>query len=115
MAIRAMIGQSVINVTSGGRGRLSRLTAARCGLCWSTRTLPSIAGSSTGRSAAGLDADCRHRVGHAEEIIASRVREDSVDLLVMGAYGHSRIRQFIIGSSTTTMLRTCLVPVLLLR
>ena len=64
---------------------------------------------------AGLDADCQRRDGHVEEVIAGRVREDAVDLLVMGAYGHSRIRQFIIGSATTTMLRTCLVPVLLLR
>ena len=66
-------------------------------------------------AAGGLEADCQRREGHAEELIARHVREQSVDLLVMGAYGHSRIRQFIIGSATTTMLRTCLVPVLLLR
>lgn len=33
----------------------------------------------------------------------------------MGAYGHSRIREFILGSTTTTMVRTCLVPVLMFR
>jgi nucleotide-binding universal stress UspA family protein len=36
-------------------------------------------------------------------------------LLVMGAYGHSRIRQFIVGSTTTTLLRSSEVPVLILR
>jgi nucleotide-binding universal stress UspA family protein len=34
---------------------------------------------------------------------------------VMGAYGHSRIRQFIVGSTTTTLLRSSDVPVLILR
>ena len=36
-------------------------------------------------------------------------------LLVMGAYGHSRIRQLIVGSTTTTLLRLSEVPVLILR
>ncbi|WP_373217286.1 universal stress protein, partial [Parasutterella excrementihominis] len=41
--------------------------------------------------------------------------EHGIDLLVMGAYGHSHIRQFLVGSTTTTMLRTSTLPVLLLR
>ena len=36
-------------------------------------------------------------------------------LLVMGAYGHSRIRSLIIGSTTTAMVRAVKVPVLLYR
>lgn len=36
-------------------------------------------------------------------------------LLVMGAYGHSRIRHLVVGSTTTTLLRTSSVPVLILR
>ena len=32
-----------------------------------------------------------------------------------GAYGHSRIRQFLVGSTTTSMLRTTTGPLLLLR
>ncbi|MEO6054349.1 MAG: universal stress protein, partial [Chthoniobacterales bacterium] len=36
-------------------------------------------------------------------------------LLVMGAYGHSRIRQLMVGSTTTAMVRTCQVPVLMFR
>jgi nucleotide-binding universal stress UspA family protein len=34
---------------------------------------------------------------------------------VMGAYGHSRIRQLLVGSTTTSMLRTTTSPLLLLR
>ena len=42
-------------------------------------------------------------------------QEHAIDLIVMGAYGHSRIRSLILGSTTTQVLRTCQVPVLLLR
>lgn len=79
--------------------------ANRAHLEWASQTLQD----------AGHPASCLHRQGNVEELIAAAVRDESVDLLVMGAYGHSRIRQLIIGSATTTMLRTCLVPVLLLR
>ena len=66
-------------------------------------------------AAAGLSAAGAVRPGEAEEVIGHYIRDEHVDLLVMGAYGHSRIRQQIVGSTTTTMLRTCRVPVLLLR
>jgi len=39
----------------------------------------------------------------------------NIELKVMGAYGHSRIREFIVGSNTTKMLATSTVPVLILR
>ena len=39
----------------------------------------------------------------------------NIELKVMGAYGHSRIRDFIVGSNTTKMLATSTVPVLILR
>lgn len=39
----------------------------------------------------------------------------AVDLTVMGAYGHSRIRQFFVGSQTTNLLQRSLTPLLLLR
>ncbi len=50
-----------------------------------------------------------------EAAIAATLKDHSIDLLVMGAYGHSPIRQFILGSTTTTMVRTCQVPVLMFR
>ncbi|MEQ9334216.1 MAG: universal stress protein [Thalassobaculum sp.] len=34
---------------------------------------------------------------------------------MMGAYGHSRIRSLIIGSTTTQMIRSCMIPVMLFR
>ncbi len=53
--------------------------------------------------------------GTADAAIARHVQDHAIELIVMGAYGHSRIRSLILGSTTTQILRTCLVPVLLLR
>ena len=53
--------------------------------------------------------------GEPEKIIASHAEADHIDLLVMGAYGHSRIRSFIIGSTTAEMVRSVKRPVMLFR
>ncbi|NMG39695.1 universal stress protein [Chelativorans sp. ZYF759] len=53
--------------------------------------------------------------GQPESTIAGIVERDGIDLLVMGAYGHSRIRAMIIGSTTAEMIRSCKVPILLFR
>ena len=53
--------------------------------------------------------------GPVDEAIRGAVDRGSIDLLVMGAYGHSRIRQLIVGSTTTALLRLCSVPVVVLR
>ncbi len=37
------------------------------------------------------------------------------DLIVMGAYGHGRIREMILGSTTTQLVKKSTVPVLLVR
>lgn len=64
---------------------------------------------------AGLSVEAGIVPGEPEKVIAKEVEAGGADLLVMGAYGHSRIRSLIIGSTTTAMLRSCRVPVLLLR
>jgi len=64
---------------------------------------------------AGFDVRVRVEPGQPDEVIARSVREHGVELVVMGAYGHSKIRRLIVGSTTTQVLRACLVPVLLLR
>ncbi|MGY9105116.1 MAG: universal stress protein, partial [Alphaproteobacteria bacterium] len=53
--------------------------------------------------------------GEVEERLIEHLRQGMGDLLVMGAYGHSRIRELIIGSTTTAMIRMAKVPVLLFR
>jgi len=65
--------------------------------------------------AAGFSPEARITPGSAESVIARDVGDRDIDLLVMGAYGHSRIRTLILGSTTTQVLRNCPIPVLLLR
>jgi len=48
-------------------------------------------------------------------VLPALVKARGAGLLVMGAYGHSRIRQLIVGSTTSTLLRRSEVPVLILR
>ncbi len=64
---------------------------------------------------AGFSIQVVHRPGNAENILHETIVDHHIDLLVMGAYGHTRIREFIVGSTTTTMLRTSPIPVLILR
>ncbi|WP_254566297.1 universal stress protein [Oscillatoria sp. HE19RPO] len=53
--------------------------------------------------------------GEPEKAIASYITEQNISLLLMGAYGHSRIRHLVIGSTTAQMLRSSKIPVLLFR
>jgi nucleotide-binding universal stress UspA family protein len=53
--------------------------------------------------------------GQPEKVIAREIETDAYDLVVMGAFGHSRIRNLIIGSTTTEMIRSCKIPLLLFR
>lgn len=53
--------------------------------------------------------------GDAETVIARVVQEQSIDLLVMGAFGHSVLRRLILGSKTADLLRSATIPTLLLR
>ena len=55
------------------------------------------------------------RSGQPETVICEEIRNSDIDLLLMGAYGHSRIRNLIIGSTTTEMIRSCKIPVMLFR
>ncbi len=49
-------------------------------------------------------------VGNA---ILSHLADRGSDFLVMGGYGHSRVREFILGGATRTILQSMTVPVLL--
>lgn len=46
------------------------------------------------------------------DIILSRAADSSVDLIVMGLYGHSRTREMVMGGASRTVLSSMTVPVL---
>ncbi len=66
-------------------------------------------------SAAGFEVQIAIRGGEVEPALHAYQAEHGIGLLVMGAYGHSRIRQFLVGSTTTSMIRSTTTPLLLLR
>ena len=53
--------------------------------------------------------------GDTEDLISEYVDNNNIHFLIMGAYGHNRIRHLVIGSTTAQMLRRCQIPVLLFR
>jgi nucleotide-binding universal stress UspA family protein len=64
----------------------------------------------------GLNASTRHlrpeRLGAADTLLAAATEENA--LVVMGAYGHSRLREWIFGGFTEHVLRGAAVPVLMM-
>ncbi len=49
----------------------------------------------------------------AADAVLESARHVEVDLLVMGAYGHSRVREFVFGGFTQRMLKGAELPVML--
>jgi len=64
---------------------------------------------------AGFEVAVELRAGEPEKVIESVVDSEEIDLLVMGAYGHSPIRHLFVGSTTTALIRSVKLPVLLFR
>lgn len=47
------------------------------------------------------------------ETLLSLAADDGADMLVMGAYGHSRLREYAFGGTTRTLLNSMTLPVLM--
>ena len=63
----------------------------------------------------GLEFRCETVIGLAHQRIAETLREGGYDLLFIGAYGHSRIIEMVLGSTTEYVLRNSPCPVFLAR
>lgn len=64
----------------------------------------------------GINTDAKHTVATGIDIgdaILGAVSDNAVDLLVMGAYGHTRFREFVLGGATRHILHHMTVPTLL--
>jgi nucleotide-binding universal stress UspA family protein len=64
----------------------------------------------------GISATC-HNIASEElnvgQMLLSRAADEDVDLIVMGAYGRSRLSELVLGGVTHHMLRHMTVPVLM--
>jgi len=75
-------------------------------LCWAKTML----------EATGLTVITDVVSGEVKHAICNYRDQNNIGMVVMGAYGHSKIRQFLVGSTTTKMIQhTTNVPLLLLR
>jgi nucleotide-binding universal stress UspA family protein len=77
----------------------------RAQLAWAQKTL----------EASGHDAVTAIVAGEVSDALHEYQRREQIDMMVIGAYGHSRIRQFFVGSTTNNMIMTAQVPLLVLR
>jgi nucleotide-binding universal stress UspA family protein len=48
-----------------------------------------------------------------DETILNAVSDDGIDLIVMGGYGHSRLREFMLGGVTRSIVKSMTAPVLM--
>ncbi|WP_017670500.1 universal stress protein [Blastomonas sp. AAP53] len=55
------------------------------------------------------------REGSPDGVLQQLASERAIDLFVMGAYGHSPLRNMLVGSTTTQMIRSGQISVLLFR
>lgn len=81
------------------------MASGRLQLEWASATLV----------AAGFEVTSALNPGDAETMMSHSVKEQGIDVLVMGAYGHSPLRSLLVGSKTTDLLRSSSIPTLLLR
>jgi nucleotide-binding universal stress UspA family protein len=77
-----------------------------------------IEGADIGRHLArhGLKVDV-HRISGGDidvgDALLSHAADSSADFMVMGGYGHSRLREFVLGGVTRLIFESMIVPVLL--
>lgn len=65
--------------------------------------------------ASGLSVETSSLEGEVESALLDYRRQNNIDMTVMGAFGHSRLRELLFGSVTVKMLSNSQVPLLLLR
>lgn len=64
----------------------------------------------------GVIVEVRSIVGHGQDVslrIRSHAKQQSADLIIMGGYGHSRLREFVLGGATRDILESTIVPTLM--
>jgi nucleotide-binding universal stress UspA family protein len=64
----------------------------------------------------GLNVEVKHiDRGHIDvaDVLLSHAADSGTDFIVMGGYGHSRLREFVLGGVTHSIFRSMTVPVLM--
>jgi nucleotide-binding universal stress UspA family protein len=66
----------------------------------------------------GINVDVKRQASESDvqigNALLSHIANTNADLLVMGAYGHSRLREWVLGGVTDTILKSMTVPTLMM-
>jgi nucleotide-binding universal stress UspA family protein len=65
--------------------------------------------------AAGFETKTAILAGETDTALIAYQQQQNIDLMIMGAYGHSRIRHLILGSTTTAMISKTTISLMVLR
>ncbi|MEZ8881081.1 universal stress protein [Vibrio lentus] len=63
----------------------------------------------------GIKVTAASLTGAVDKALIDYQQQHEIGMMVMGAYGHSQLRQFFVGSNTTKVLSNSAVPLLLIR
>lgn len=66
-------------------------------------------------TAAGFEVIPHLIPGDPQTVVAQTIKDQHIDLLIMGAYGHSPLRSWLFGCKTNATLGSVNIPILLLR
>jgi nucleotide-binding universal stress UspA family protein len=118
------VGQTVLVAWNGSReaaravhGALPMLAKAGhvvlCGIGPDAATDLEPVAAMLGRHGIKVESEARPEPDRAAgEVLLDRARAHGADLVVMGAYGHTRLRELIFGGATRHVLREAALPVL---
>ena len=69
-----------------------------------------------GFNLAGLDIKIIYKASSSpDNTIKQYVEDHDIDILITGAYSHSRVHNILLGSTTATLIKSCKVPLILFR
>ena len=63
----------------------------------------------------GMDVDAQYLYGNVADMLLSYQQQYDIGLVVMGAFSHSKLHQFFLGSTTTDIFKRSDVPLLVAR
>jgi len=123
----ATIGNSIV-IAWDGSAESARAAGAALPLLSAAETVTIVSVVEEGKDIAGTEHLARYLSWHGitantrlvdagdrsvGEAVLDVAKQESSDLLVMGAYGHNRYRELIFGGTTRHVLEHCALPVLL--
>lgn len=73
------------------------------------------AGAKLNNSGFNVISFLQSEIGSVDKLIMDYAKKQEIDMLAIGAFGHSKIRNFFLGSVTVSLLENSEIPVLMLR